>query len=48
MLGFAESFNLSVSCAVTLAYISAAGGLKHGDLGLEERDKVRGLNTFWA
>lgn len=40
MLGFAESFNLSVSTAVTLAYINSLGGLKHGDLSSDEREKV--------
>lgn len=38
MMGFAESFNLSVSTAVTLAYLSSLGGLKHGDLSQTEKD----------
>jgi hypothetical protein len=40
MRGFAESFNLSVGCALTLAYLSSLGGIKHGDLPDEEKEKV--------
>eukprot|EP00952_Eustigmatos_sp_NYUAD-ZCMA_P007065 30115-Eustigmatos_ZCMA.PRE.1 len=40
MYGFAESFNLSVGTAVTLAFLSSLGALKHGDLQQEEKDKV--------
>lgn len=38
MSGFAESLNLSVGTAVTLAYLSSLGGLKHGDLPQPERE----------
>lgn len=38
MQGFAESFNLSVGTAVTLAFLSSMGGLKHGDLPAAEKD----------
>ena len=38
--GFAESFNLSVSTAVTLAFLSSLGGLKHGDLSQEDKDAL--------
>jgi len=40
MSGFAESFNLSVGTAVTLAFLSSLGGLKHGDLPQEERERL--------
>ncbi len=40
MIGFAESFNLSVSTAVTLAFLSSLGGLKHGDLPQAEKDRL--------
>lgn len=40
MMGFAESFNLSVSTAVTLAFLSSFGGLKHGDLPEEAKEKL--------
>ena len=40
MMGFAESFNLSVSTAVTLAYLSSLGGLQHGDLTQTEKDRL--------
>ncbi|CEM03191.1 unnamed protein product [Vitrella brassicaformis CCMP3155] len=40
MRGFAESFNLSVACAVTCAYLSQMGGLKWGDLSEGERAAV--------
>lgn len=38
MMGFAESFNLSGSTAVTLAFVSSMGGLKHGDLPTAEKN----------
>ncbi len=38
MMGFAESLNLSVGTAVTLAFLSSLGGLKHGDLPQPEKD----------
>jgi tRNA (guanosine-2'-O-)-methyltransferase len=38
MKGFAESFNLSVGTAVTLAFLDSLGGLKHGDLPQGEKE----------
>jgi len=40
MMGFAESLNLSVGTSVTLAFLSSLGGLKHGDLPQEERERL--------
>ncbi len=40
MKGFAESFNLSVACAVALASITAAGGVAAGDLAAAERRRL--------
>uniref|UniRef100_A0A7S1XWK1 tRNA/rRNA methyltransferase SpoU type domain-containing protein n=1 Tax=Phaeomonas parva TaxID=124430 RepID=A0A7S1XWK1_9STRA len=41
MRGFAESFNLSVATAITLAYLQAKGGLVPGSLKKADEDRLR-------
>jgi len=41
MRGFAESFNLSVATAITLAYLQAKHGLRPGSLSQADEDRLR-------
>lgn len=40
MMGLTDSFNLSVTSAITLSYLKLLGGIKPGDLAPSEREKV--------
>ncbi|CAM9171949.1 unnamed protein product [Chrysoparadoxa australica] len=40
MMGFAESFNLSVSLGITLTHILCKGGIIEGDFTEDERERV--------